>query len=58
MVVFPCVYLHTGLQTLVADVFVCLASYSIRASELWNFLFLFNSPDPPVVRQLLTKSGS
>ena len=43
-------YLYLDLQSLTVDVFVCLARYSIRANELWNFLSLFNSPDPPVVR--------
>ena len=37
------------LQSLVADVFVCLASHGIRADELWDFLTLFKSEEPPVV---------
>ncbi|XP_022782202.1 lysosomal-trafficking regulator-like isoform X2 [Stylophora pistillata] len=37
-----------GLQTLVMEVFVCLACHNITAAELWDFLALFNSPDPPV----------
>lgn len=30
---------------------MCLASHSISAGELWNFLTLFNSREPPVVRR-------
>ena len=44
-------YFNIGLQSLVVELFVCLASNSISAAELWKFLILFNSPEPPVVRQ-------
>lgn len=43
--------LNLGLQTLVMEVFVCLACHNITAPELWDFLALFNSTDPPVVRK-------
>ena len=43
--------LNLGLQTLVMEVFVCLACHNITAAELWDFLGLFNSTDPPVVRK-------
>lgn len=33
------------------EVFVCLACHNITAAELWDFLALFNSTDPPVVRK-------
>ena len=42
--------LNLGLQSLLVEVFVCLASNSISAAELRKFLTLFNSPEPPVVR--------
>ena len=33
------------------EMFVCLACHNITAAELWDFLALFNSTDPPVVRK-------